>query len=625
VVVDTGPTARRALERLRREGASGLVLPALSSGDARVAVATGATALRDVVRPRDDVPDDVALALDRLLASAFCVGDLDAAVDLAIARPDLIVVTQTGDRLATSGWRAAAGSAVVTRTAVEDALARAAADAVAATTSASTLRDARTALDAARVAAGACGDELSLARATCAASASELARLESERVWCDEELVALTSRMDTGAAAAASDEADLASVVARLPALEDAAARAEERSGWAAEARQTIEAKQAQVTELATELGLTEASLEERGSVLEAKLTEVERRLTGHAVEREEASLRRRRLEADLSALDALATVVDVVSSRVEAAHEATTSDYRAQLEAARAGGLRLEELRRERADADASLALTNERERELEVESTAVAARLEALAETVRRELGIELAAVAGSPVPELPDGVGAESRAEELSSRLGELGPINPLALEELASLEERHRELDEQVGDVRSARRELQEVVRTLDEEIMSTFAAAAADVNEHFSELVSTLFPGGQGRLSLTDPDDLLHTGVEIEVRPLGRNVRRVSLLSGGERSLAALAFLFAVFRSRPSPFYLMDEVEAALDDVNLHRFLGLIDEFRDEAQLVIVSHQKRTMEAADALYGVTMAPGGSSQVVSQKVERATVSA
>ena len=139
-------------------------------------------------------------------------------------------------------------------------------------------------------------------------------------------------------------------------------------------------------------------------------------------------------------------------------------------------------------------------------------------------------------------------------------------------------------------------------------MQTFASAAADVNEHFSTLIAMLFPGGQGRLVLTEPDDLLNTGVEIEVRPAGRNVRRVSLLSGGERSMAALAFLFAVFRSRPSPFYLMDEVEAALDDVNLHRFLGLVDEFRDEAQLLIVSHQKRTMETADALYGVTMKPG-----------------
>ena len=151
-------------------------------------------------------------------------------------------------------------------------------------------------------------------------------------------------------------------------------------------------------------------------------------------------------------------------------------------------------------------------------------------------------------------------------------------------------------------------------------MRVFDSAFADVNEHFSTLVDSLFPGGTGRLSLTNPEDLLDTGVDVEVRPAGRNVRRLSLLSGGERSLVALAFLFAVFRSRPSPFYLMDEVEAALDDVNLQRFLGLVHEFRGEAQLIIVSHQKRTMEAADALYGVTMAPGGSSKVVSQKVPR-----
>ena len=187
-----------------------------------------------------------------------------------------------------------------------------------------------------------------------------------------------------------------------------------------------------------------------------------------------------------------------------------------------------------------------------------------------------------------------------------------MNPLALEELSTLEERHKELEAQVDDVRGARRELHEVVRTLDHEIMTSFAAAAADVNEHFSALIAMLFPGGTGRLLLLEPDDLLNTGVEIEVRPAGRNVRRVSLLSGGERSMAALAFLFAVFRSRPSPFYMMDEVEAALDDVNLSRFLALVHEFRDEAQLLIVSHQKRTMETGDALYGVTMAPGGSSR-------------
>jgi chromosome segregation protein len=219
-----------------------------------------------------------------------------------------------------------------------------------------------------------------------------------------------------------------------------------------------------------------------------------------------------------------------------------------------------------------------------------------------------------------DLPEGVSLESRVGELEARITSLGPINPLALEELRALEERYRELDEQVSDVRNARRELQEVVRALDEEIMATFSSAVADVNEHFSTLVSMLFPGGQGRLILTEPDDPLNTGVEIEVRPMGRNVRRISLLSGGERSMAALAFLFAVFRSRPSPFYMMDEVEAALDDVNLQRFLSLVDEFRDEAQLLIVTHQKRTMEAADALYGVTMVPGASSKVVSQRVKR-----
>ncbi len=146
----------------------------------------------------------------------------------------------------------------------------------------------------------------------------------------------------------------------------------------------------------------------------------------------------------------------------------------------------------------------------------------------------------------------------------------------------------------------------------------FRAAYADVSENFERLFATLFPGGQGRLRLTEPDHLLETGIEIEARPSGKNVRRLSLLSGGERSLTALAFLFAVFRSRPSPFYLMDEVEAALDDVNLHRFLDLVHEFREEAQLLVVSHQKRTMEAADCLYGVTMQPGGSSRVLSERV-------
>jgi chromosome segregation protein len=196
--------------------------------------------------------------------------------------------------------------------------------------------------------------------------------------------------------------------------------------------------------------------------------------------------------------------------------------------------------------------------------------------------------------------------------------MGPINPLALQEFDALEERHHFLQQQLEDVKASRRDLGRVIRAVDREIVTVFEAAFNDVSERFSELFQTLFPGGSGQLSLTDPDDLLNTGIEIEARPSGKHVRRLSLLSGGERSLTALAYLFAVFRARPSPFYLLDEVEAALDDVNLHRFLDLVHEFREEAQLVVVTHQKRTMEAADVLYGVSMPPGGSSRVVSERI-------
>jgi len=226
-------------------------------------------------------------------------------------------------------------------------------------------------------------------------------------------------------------------------------------------------------------------------------------------------------------------------------------------------------------------------------------------------------------TPVPDLPAGSSAESRTRELERELRLMGPVNQLANEELVTLQERHAFVEAQLDDVKSTRRDLGRVIRAVDVEIVQLLGAAYADVADNFESLFETLFPGGQGRLRLTDADDLLDTGIEIEARPAGKNVRRLSLLSGGERSLCALAFLFAVFRSRPSPFYLLDEVEAALDDVNLHRFLDLLAEFRQEAQLVVVSHQKRTMEAADCLYGVSMQPGGSSRVVSQRVGAVTV--
>jgi chromosome segregation protein len=262
------------------------------------------------------------------------------------------------------------------------------------------------------------------------------------------------------------------------------------------------------------------------------------------------------------------------------------------------------------------------ERNRRVEIEEAEVRMRLEATIEALRRDHSVEPQAAIDTQQPELPEGTSPIARVRELERELRLMGPINPLALEEFDELQKRHTFLEEQLEDVKNTRRELIKVIKQVDLEIQSTFASAFADVRDNFEKLFSMLFPGGQGKLLLTLPDDLLNTGIEVEAKPSGKNVKKLSLLSGGERSLTALAFLFAVFRSRPSPFYVMDEVEAALDDVNLHRFLSLISEFRQEAQLLIVSHQKRTMEAGDCLLGVTMQPGGSSRII---VERAAAAA
>ncbi|MFN2544294.1 MAG: chromosome segregation SMC family protein [Actinomycetota bacterium] len=208
---------------------------------------------------------------------------------------------------------------------------------------------------------------------------------------------------------------------------------------------------------------------------------------------------------------------------------------------------------------------------------------------------------------------------KAELVSRRLGLLGRVNLLAEGEFGALQERHDFLARELDDVRKARRDLLEVIRQVDEEVVTLFDGAFRDVSTEFESLFSELFPGGEGKLLLTDPADLLHTGVEIEARPGRKRVKRISLLSGGERALTALGFLFAIFRARPSPFYLLDEVEAALDDVNLHRFLGLIKGFASTSQVLVVTHQKRTMEAGDMLYGVSMNRDGSSTVVSQRLE------
>jgi chromosome segregation protein len=212
-------------------------------------------------------------------------------------------------------------------------------------------------------------------------------------------------------------------------------------------------------------------------------------------------------------------------------------------------------------------------------------------------------------------------ERQADVVARRLGLLGRVNLLAGGEFEALQERYDFMNRELEDVRRARRDLLEVIRRVDDEVVSLFDSAFKDVAREFERIVKELFPGGEGRLLLTDPADLLNTGVEIEARPGRKRVKRLSLLSGGERALTALGFLFAIFSARPSPFYLLDEVEAALDDVNLHRMLGMIQGFAKESQVLIVTHQKRTMEIADMLYGVSMGKDGSSRAVCQRMGKA----
>jgi chromosome segregation protein len=232
---------------------------------------------------------------------------------------------------------------------------------------------------------------------------------------------------------------------------------------------------------------------------------------------------------------------------------------------------------------------------------------------------------AVEPMPAEEL---AGLSARVERLERRRGELGAVNPLAKQELEEQRERLDDVRTQVDDLAAAMRELERVIRSLTREIRERFAATFAQVQEGFDEVVGTLFPGGHGRCVLTDPEPIdeetgaepaepAEPGVELEIQPAGKRLASMGLLSGGERSLGALAFLFALMLARPSPFYVLDEVDAALDDANIARFLELIERYRERAQFIIITHQQLTMEIADVLYGVSMAGDGVSTVLSRR--------
>jgi len=263
---------------------------------------------------------------------------------------------------------------------------------------------------------------------------------------------------------------------------------------------------------------------------------------------------------------------------------------------------------------------------------------RIEALETKAVEELGIDVATLVNEygPDKDVPTFIETESgeiiatemvpyRRDQQEKRLAAtersltlLGKINPLALEEYSALEERLKFLAEQLEDLKNTKKDLLDIIKEVDDRVQQIFMEAFEETAEQFTKIFPRLFPGGDGRLILTNPDDLLNSGVDVEARPPGKRIKRLSLLSGGEKSLAAVAMLIAIFKARPSPFYVLDEVEAALDDVNLGRLLGVLEELRESSQLIIITHQKRTMEIADALYGVTMRGDGVTEVISQRL-------
>jgi len=617
VVVDDPSAGRRALDALRSSDTSGAVIALGTRPAGQLRPDVG-----DPVRPhaRSSRPGVDAL-LDGLLGSAVRVDDLNSAIDAALSHPDAVVVTAGGDRFGLSGWRVGAAGSGATAAALDDALERAriATDELDRATEAVAV--AERALATVRTAEAELVKRLDANDARFSAASEGLAQAQRENREAEAELENLERSIDDVTANIVRDEQRIGELEALLPALESDEQAEVDASRARGELRAELESRAAVLASRRKDLEVHNAGLHERQQLLERRLDETERRLAADAEARIAAEGRRMTIERDIGAIDRLMERITGHRDVVEVVHTDLVEQRRRQSDEVRGLTTELDQHRRQRSEKEHALDASRERARQAELGEAEAKLRLETAIETLRRDLDIEPSVAEAAPMPLLPDGATPAGRVRELERELRLLGPINPLALEEFNELQTRHSFLEEQLEDVRSTRRELSRVIAAVDNEIQNVFASAFTDVSENFTQLFGLLFPGGVGKLRLTAPDDMLNTGIEVEAKPSGKNVKKLSLLSGGERSLTALAYLFAVFRSRPSPFYVMDEVEAALDDVNLHRFLGLIQEFRKDAQLIVVSHQKRTMEAGDCLLGVSMQPGGSSKVVTERITTA----
>jgi chromosome segregation protein len=578
-------------------------------------------------------PDDLAEATSELLADVVVVADLEQARQFVRENPDRRAVTRDGDLLG-AYW--AQGGGARPQSLFEM---RAAADEAAAGLAEAELRCEEAA------------EALAVAVEAEEAAREVVAQALARRHEADAAAAEVSGRLGrlAGAARAARDEADRleASITSARLAAEKDLTRLEQLRQELAEAEAAAEEPDEPADDEARE-DLAERCVAARNAEMEARLEvrtaeERLRAISGRAdslaataaserATRQRAAERRRRQAEQAAVARAVALGARFA---VEAAEQSVNQALarRAEAEAANAAGAaELKVVRARVRELTADLDTVVNTAHGNEMARTEHRLRLEQLAEHALEEFGVEVDVLVAEYGPEVPvpvigdenalpskfERTAAERRAADAQKQLDRLGKVNPLALEEYEALTERHNFLATQLEDLRKTRRDLLTVVKEVDDRVQEVFASAYADTAREFEHLFGRLFPGGQGNLVLTEPDDMLATGIEIEARPPGKKVKRLSLLSGGERSLTAIAYLFAIFKARPSPFYVLDEVEAALDDTNLQRLLLVFDELRESSQLIVITHQRRTMEAGDALYGITMRGDGVSAVISQQL-------
>ncbi|MEV0265321.1 chromosome segregation protein SMC [Streptomyces sp. NPDC050617] len=651
-----GPdTAADALRLLREQdaGRAALVVGAPPEGADEEAGGEGMAAAVDGAGPVPaarlvEAPGSLLPAVRRLLRDVVVVGSLDDAEKLIAARPELTAVTGDGDVLSAhfaQGGSAGAPSLLEVQASVDEAAGHLAELAVRCEELAAAEREAgeRRARWAARA------EELSARRSAADREKSHVAQALGRLGGQARAAAAEAERL---AASAAKAEESLAGAMAEAEELAERLAVAEEAAasgdGGAEEpdtsVRDRLAADGANARQTEMEARLQVRTHEERVKGLAGRADALDRGARAEREARARAEQRRARLRHEAAVAAAVAAGARQLLAHVEVSLVRADEERRAA-EQAKAG--HEQELIAERnrgRELSSELDKLTDSVHRGEVLGAEKRLRIEQLEAKALEELGVEPAALVGEygpdqPVPPSPAAEGEElpqdpehprnqpvpyvraeqeKRLKAAERAYQQLGKVNPLALEEFAALEERHKFLSEQLEDLKKTRTDLLQVIKEVDVRVEQVFTEAYRDTAREFEGVFGRLFPGGEGRLVLTDPDDMLSTGVDVEARPPGKKVKRLSLLSGGERSLTAVALLVSIFKARPSPFYVMDEVEAALDDTNLQRLIGIMAELQESSQLIVITHQKRTMEVADALYGVSMQGDGVSKVISQRL-------